>query len=86
METEFNNKHDAKLLKQIFVNGNPKHGEIVAHSQRVDWVSINIPVAIGRENYLKPHMISRDFIIDLYNQIIEIEKVTIDREYDNLPF
>ena len=84
----FNDKH--QTLIDIYLDpiaANPVEGEIVTHQKIVynlhyfkQHFDIN-----GNEMFLKIQL-PRDFIIDLYNHIQQIESEKIDTIYHGLPF
>jgi len=87
----FNEKHESIITSEwVEVNDTKdvKEGEIVLHKLMVDTVKIyeNTYGIDGYPNGVRENIISRQFIIDMYEEITELEKEVKDLPYCNLPF
>jgi hypothetical protein len=83
----YNQKYDVKIVckEQVKIK-NPKVGEICEHDVNVMKISFFQRRERLKNKYTKIEL-PKDFIIDLYNQINEIESNTIQKEYEkDLPF
>lgn len=86
MEKHFNSKHEVIIrsqFEQFFdKDKNYKNGDKITLKECVK----NTHHYISSHEGIAMVSLSRDFIIDIYNQIMEIEENTKEGEYCDLPF
>lgn len=80
----FNLQHETLIFSELkTLDKNPKDGEMVNMQRDVNSLSFYQRVESNRTERI---YITKDFIVDLYNQIQEIEKETVQEMYLNMPF
>lgn len=87
----FNEKHEAIITSEwVEVNDTKgvKDGEIIPHRPMVDTIKMYESTygIDGYPNGIRENIVSRQFIIDMYEEITKLEKQVKDLTYSNLPF
>lgn len=86
----FNEKHEAIIYCDKIDDSlnSTKKGDIVTVKDKVRTIKFHTHVQIGYDNHQEFVVdVTKDFIIDLYHQIVEIESKSREEEYDGeLPF
>lgn len=82
----FNEKHDAIIPYWLRPNVDAKNGESVPHTKVVDRVQFYYRQIINEQEVFLKIELSKDFILDLSDQIQDIQGQIVMAQIDNLPF
>lgn len=83
--TVYNTKHKTIISGyEKPINKNPKNGETCAHTVEIRSIELFRPIS-DTNTFLKIEL-SRDFILDLAEQVKKLESETITKEYYDFPF